>query len=65
MVSRKVLDKMYEELYSAKAVTAALQGETAFPDQPGVIDVHRERIRSALDRVATIDLFIDLYLSDQ
>lgn len=65
MISRKVLDKMYGELNSAKAVNRTLQ-TTAPPNEDAwASEVHKERIRSALDRVATIDLLIDVYLSDQ
>lgn len=65
MISRKVLDKMYEELNSAKAVCKTLQSTTPFNGDTWAGEVHKERIRSALDRVATINLLIDVYLSDQ
>lgn len=63
MLSRTVLNLMYKQYNDAKQEIELLEKEDTFPDEPGVLEVHRERIKAATDRERLLDLLIDVYLS--
>jgi len=65
MLSRTLLDTMYKQYNDAKQLRESLEKEDTFPDEPGVVDIHRERIKAATDREMLMDLLIDIYLSDK
>lgn len=63
MLSRIMLDTMYKQYNDAKQARESLEKENTFPDEPGVEDTHRERIKAATDREMLMDFLIDIYIS--
>lgn len=63
MISREMLDRLYKEYQSAKDERLELEAIDVFPDEPGVFDTHKAKLRAASDKEAIFDFLIDLYIS--